>query len=166
MNSGSRNQGQAQIAGGSISHERANRRRLRQGSGRHLATPSEDAPDRREDVSYTYDCFFCTPKGYTQQWFDYGSRLGPIQAANFGVSAFSPDRQARLEIIIPQENVEPEDVERQFDVDSARGLVCEGEEWPFTGQLQVYLIPPPTESISEGSRYYLTVNGEKVSRIL
>ncbi|KAG9044389.1 hypothetical protein FS837_008235 [Tulasnella sp. UAMH 9824] len=92
----------------------------------------------------------------------YGETHDQLTGAFFGATGFSPDQQSRMVVTIPEDNVVPEDVEKQFDIDSVKGGIREGDPWPFLGQAQFYPIPPPTESVSEGSRYYIEVNRRKL----
>lgn len=134
-----------------------------QHASRSQSPATDDAEDAVDDGAHTYDLWSSPISGFIDRWKACGEAYDQLTAAFFALSGFSPDRQERLAVEIPEDNVVPEDVEKQFDIDSVRGAIFEGELWPFTGQMQVYPIPPPTESVSEGSRYYISVDGRNVS---
>lgn len=134
-----------------------------QRGSRSQSPATDDMEDAVDPGAHTYEWWSGPIKGFINLWRAYGETYDQLTAAFVALSGFSPDRQRRLAVEIPEDNVVPEDVEKQFDIDSVRGAIFEGEHWPFTGQLQVYPIPPPTESVSEGSRYYISVEGRKVS---
>ncbi|KIO16246.1 hypothetical protein M407DRAFT_34109 [Tulasnella calospora MUT 4182] len=122
----------------------------------------DDTEAADEDGVHRYTCFSGTIEEFCNQSRMYGETHDQLTGAFFGISGFSPDRKSRLVVTIPEDNVVPEDVEKQFDIDSVKGGIFEGDPWPFLGQCQFYPISPPTESVSEGSRYFIEVNGRKL----
>lgn len=133
-------------------------RRLRR---RDRATDDTEAAD--EDGVHTYTCFFGSIKDFCQQSYIFRQTHDQLTGAFFGVSGFSPDRECRVVVKIPGDNVVPGDVKKQYDIDSVKGSIREGDLWPFLGKAEFYPISPPSESVSEGSRHYLEVAGRKVS---
>lgn len=99
---------------------------------------------------------------FLDQWALEWSEGGQLAAAFFALTGLSPNRTHRLAVSIPETSPEPEEVYRQFDIDSIRGIICEGQPWPFTGHLEVYPIGPPSETVSRSSRYKFKIRNRVV----
>lgn len=86
-----------------------------------------------------------------------------LEAAHFALTGFNPTRTHRLAILHPDTgNFNAAQVIMAHDVDSVKGGLMEGDPWPFCGSLMIYTTPPPKETITRASRYWLRIGDELV----